>query len=96
MAERITIAHLRKLAERLNRVTGSPMEAWRRDEHGRNRANIGNYHISCEYGGYGLHRMMNESGGIITPINSGHYPARELYNLIHAYLRGYDDGKAAK
>ena len=85
--ERITIKHLRALADTLNRMTNSPSEPWGRVD-GRNVANIGNYHISQAYGGFCVHRMANESGGVTTPISYGHIPARDLYNRIHAYMNG--------
>lgn len=92
MATRITIANLEAVVARINRVTGSPSTPWRR-EGGRNRANIGNYHLSHAYGGVCLHRMCNESGGVTTPLGLGHVPKRELYELLHAFLRGLEIGK---
>lgn len=90
MSNRITIKTLRLNAEMLNRMTGSPNEPYTQSDDGRHRANIGNYHISQAYGGYSLHRMCNESGGVSDIFNSGHVPARELHNLIWAYARGLE------
>lgn len=92
MATRITIANLEAVVDRINRVTGSPSSPWRR-EGDRNRANIGNYHLSHAYGGVSLHRMCNESGGVTTPLGSGHVPKRELYEQMHAFLRGIEAAK---
>ena len=92
MATRITIANLEAVVDRINRVTGSPSSPWRR-EGGRNRANIGNYHLSRAYGGVCLHRMANESGGVTTPLGLGHVPNRELYYQLHAFVRGLEIGK---
>ena len=89
MTTRITIANLEAVVARINRLTGSPATPWRR-EGDRNRANIGNYHPSHAYGGVSLHRMANEGGGVTTPIGSGHVPKRELYEQLHAFLRGID------
>ena len=92
--ERITIKHLHALCDRLNRVTNSPMEYAQPYIKGEQFcANIGNYHISQAYGGYCLHRVCNTCGGVSTPLSSGHIPARDLYERIHAYLRGLDDAK---
>lgn len=95
MSQRITISILRKNAEMLNRMTNAPQETYSRDENGRNRANIGNYHISQAYGGFALHRMCNEGGGVSDIFNSGHVPARELHNLIWAYARGLETAAEA-
>lgn len=83
---RITIKNLQALCERLNKVTGSPLVPWIRGEDGELRAQIGNFHISRAYGGYCVHRMANESGGVTTPISYGHIPARRLYEQMQAWL----------
>ena len=92
MTTRITIANLEAVVARINRITGSPATPWRR-EGDRNRANIGNYHLSHAYGGVSLHRMCNESGGVTTPLGLGHVPKRELYEQLHAFARGLEIGK---
>lgn len=92
MATRITIANLEAVVDRINRATGSPSSPWRR-EGDRNRANIGNYHLSHAYGGVCLHRMCNESGGVTTPLGLGHVPKRELYEQLHAFVRGIEIAK---
>jgi hypothetical protein len=91
---RITRKHLQPAIDRLNRETNSPASPWaRRDEDGRRRANIGNYHLSQAYGGFSLHRMVNESGGVSDVFSCGHVPARDLYNQLHAFLRGIEFGR---
>lgn len=94
MAQRITVKNLRALAATLNRMTGSPEKSYS-DNNGdcKFKANIGNYHISQAYGGYSLHRMLNDAGGVSEVLTSGHVPARELYYRIHAYIRGLQDAK---
>ena len=87
---RITDKMLDKLAERLNKVTGSPETPYTRLDDGQLRANVGNFHISHAYGGVCLHRMSNESGGVATPIATGHVPKRELWDRVHAYLDGIE------
>lgn len=94
MAERITIKHLRALADRLNKLTGSPETYIGADAEGKLIANVGHYHISGAYGGWCLHRTMNEGGGVTCPIAQGHIPARELYEQMHAYIRGIETGRA--
>ena len=87
---RITVKDLEALIARLNRATGSPAEPYTRDDIGIRCANIGCYHLSRAYGGFALHRMVNEHGGVSEPFYTGHIPARDLYNRIHAYLMGYE------
>lgn len=87
---RITRKTLQPVVDRLNRLTNSPMEPWTRGEDGRFLANIGNFHLSGAYGGWSLHRVVNECGGISDVFRCGHVPARDLYNQIHAFLRGIE------
>lgn len=85
---RTTVAHLQHLVDQINRTTNSPMESWTRQDDGSLKANIGNYHLSSAYGGYALHRMHNDAGGVTTPIGGGHMPKRELWDRMRAYLDG--------
>jgi hypothetical protein len=87
---RITVAQLQAVIDRLNRETGSPAEPYVRDADGKNRAQIGNYHLSRAYGGFALHRMVTDGGGVSSPLHTGHIPARDLLNRMHAYLAGID------
>jgi hypothetical protein len=87
MSTRITDAMLEARVRRLNELTGSPLIPWSKVD-GRNVANIGNFHLSGAYGGVCLHRMVNENGGIRTPIISYHTTKRHLYDLINAYMDG--------
>lgn len=94
MSNRITIKDLRAVCDRLNRVTGSPMEYAQPYQKGVPFcSNVGNYHISQAYGGYCLHRVSNTGGGVSTPLSTGHIPARDLYDRMHAYLSGFAAGK---
>lgn len=92
MADRITDKHLNALAERLNKLTNSPTQPYAPDADGRNRACIGNYHISYAYGGVCLHRMSNESGGVTCPLIHGHVTKRELYDAMYNYIGGFEAG----
>lgn len=89
--ERITVNNLRRLAEAINRETGSPQESYTRTESGEFRSNVGHYYIDCAYGGYALERMVNTAGGVTSVFGCGHVPARELYGRMHAYLQGRRD-----
>jgi hypothetical protein len=95
MTTRITRAHLDAKARTINSMTKSPSEPYRTVD-GKAVANKGNYHISGAYGGYCLHRMCNESGGVSDVFSVGHVPARELAALLSAYTAGlYDATKGA-
>lgn len=90
MSTRITRSFLEAKADRLNSMMGAPVEPYRM-ANGKVVANVGNYHISGAYGGYCLHRMCNESGGVSDVFSCGHIPARELAGLMSAYTAGLYD-----
>jgi hypothetical protein len=71
----------------LNRITGNEPEPYRKEGE-KWVTNLGNFHISGAYGGFALHRMATDEGGIRDIFNRGHMPLRELYDLIHAYIKG--------
>jgi len=91
--DRITIKHLKALCDRLNKVTGSPLDYSHRDENDQFVAHVGHFHISQAYRGYCLHRLSNTSGGVSTPLSGGHGPARPLYDQMRALLTGYEMAK---
>ena len=92
---RVTVTHLQAVVDRINRMTGSPMHPYRTGDDGRHYANVGNYHLSRAYGGYCLDRMVSDGGGVISVLSCGHVPARELLNLMHAWINGYGYGARA-
>lgn len=81
---------LQALCDRLNRITGSPSAPYTKGADGKNRANVGCFHLSYEYGGVCLQRICNESGGANSPIGQGHVTKRELFARIHAFIRGIE------
>jgi hypothetical protein len=93
---RITDRDLQSLVDRLNTMTDSPAESWKPDASGRNRAQIGNFHLSFAYGGVCLHRMSNESGGVSTPLVSYHTTRRELWQRLHSFIDGLEFAKRAQ
>lgn len=93
MTDRITRTHLQAQVDRLNRLTGAPATPYTKQPDGTYVANVGNHHLSGAYGGWCVHRMVSETGGVSTPIVHGHVPARHLYDLLGAYLRGYEDAQ---
>jgi hypothetical protein len=90
MPTRITRAFLEAKARTINSMTKSPDEPSRMVD-GKYVSNAGNYHISGAYGGYSLHRMSNEAGGVSDVFSCGHVPARELAGLMSAYTAGLYD-----
>lgn len=90
--ERITVKNLEAVVARINRLTGSPVASYLRDADGKLHAQIGNYHLDGAYGGYGLHRMVNEGGGIEAVI-SGYRPKRELYDMLFVFISGLETGE---
>jgi hypothetical protein len=84
--QRITESHLQAIVDRINRITNSPAEPYVNG-----KAQPGNYHISHAYGGVALHRMGNESGGVSSPLSTGHIPKRELANLMQAFISGLNE-----
>jgi len=84
---RISKKLLQSRVETINCVLGMPDSPYTRTED-KFTANIGNFHLSQAYGGYCVHRMCNENGGVSTPIWSGHIPAREAYERICAFIAG--------
>ena len=85
--QRISKQLLQNKVDTLNRMTGNPVEPYRKEGE-KWIANVGNYHLSGAYGGFSLHRMGNESGGISDIFSCGHIEKRQLANLIDAYMAG--------
>jgi hypothetical protein len=90
MSTRITRAFLDAKAATINSMTNSPVEPSRMVD-GKYRANVGSYHISGSYGGYCLHRMANEAGGVNDVFDCGHITAKQLAALMSAYTAGLYD-----
>ncbi len=89
---RITEKNLQAVVDRINRITESPITPYVRQD-GKCIAQIGNYHLSGAYGGVSLHRMQNQGGGIQDVFGCGHVPKRELYDRLHAFIRGIESTK---
>jgi len=89
---RITDKDLEGTVSYLNRLTNSPLTPYTRIGD-KLTANIDNYHLSYAYGGVKLHRMVNEGGGVREPISTGYTTKRDLYNQIHAFIRGIEVSK---
>lgn len=92
--QRITLEHLNAVIGRINQAAGTPAEPYAVGADGRHHAQPGCYHLSRAYGGYCLHRMSNEGGGVRDVFSCGHVPARDLANRMHAYLAGIEHARA--
>lgn len=83
MTNRISQSQLESLVDTINRLTNSPAKPY-----GDNGANVGNFHLSYAYGGVTLHRMVNDGGGVTTPLGGGYFTKRELFEKMHAFIGG--------
>ena len=81
----LTLKDLEVHINRMNIISGSP----------ENVRMVGNYHLSRAYGGYDVHRTMNESGGIKT-VFGYHMPKKLLLVCINSWLEGYYAAKTNK
>ena len=91
----ITIKHLENRIRILNESTNNPVETWTQSDVPNVydlKSNIGNYHVSEEYGLFNLYQVSNENGGV----NQLFYgkTKRELYLQITAMLVGVGIGKS--
>jgi hypothetical protein len=84
---RVTEKDLKSVVDRINKITGSPMEPYPMQGE-KWIAQVGNYHINGAYGGWQLCRMANAHGGVRNVMNSGYVSKKELYNLMQAFLYG--------
>ena len=84
---KVTRSVLESKANTINKLLNSPLESSRMVD-GKWFANVGNFHISGAYGGYSLHRMVNESGGCFDVLTNGHISAKELAGLMSAFIYG--------
>lgn len=89
---RITVKDLEAVCQRINRtVNGREMEPYEKDDDGKWQPVPNSYHLSGAYGGYSLHRMVDDGGsGVHDVFSMGHMPKRELYDLMHGFLRGVE------
>ena len=91
--DRIYEKDLRNLIEYINELTNSPKQSYAKQDDGTYKAQIGNYHLEGAYGGYNVARICTDGGGITQPLGGGYHTKRELYEKLHAFIRGIDTGK---
>jgi hypothetical protein len=93
MTSRVSTEQLQAIVNRINTMTNSPLKPYETVE-GKYVAQIGNYHLSQAYGGFALHRMQSDGGGIVDVLGRGHMPKREIAELMYAWIRGFDQAKS--
>ena len=87
MSNRITVKNLQAVVDRINRELDRPLEPYTKQPDGTYKANLGCYHLDSAYGGYALHCLDNDSGGVRDTLG-GHMPKATLYEALHAFLCG--------
>ena len=90
---RVTLTMLKTRVAFLNKKMNRPADYFAGDfvqdaKQGKIKTSVGNFCIDCAYGGYSLHEVTNEAGGVTDVFNIGHIPARDLMNLIYAFEAG--------
>lgn len=83
---KITRKYLESQINTINTMLGTPLEPYTFDVV--LKPSIGSYHISIAYGGYALHRLVNERGGVNDVFNKGHMTAKELSLLMEGFIFG--------
>ncbi|MCP4612105.1 MAG: hypothetical protein GY845_25690 [Planctomycetes bacterium] len=90
--ERITERMLDLLVDRINKITGSPMTTYTKDDKGNYAANACNYHLDWAYGGVKLARICDDGHGVNDVSKQGFGTKRQLFDWMHAYIAGIDAG----
>ena len=88
MQKRVNVSEIDAVIKRINIITGSPLEPYATGLDGKAIPQAGNYHLSGAYGGYSLHRMA-PTGGVTDVLRCGHVTARELRDLMWAFISGF-------
>lgn len=92
MADRITHKQLDRMVLALNRATGRPEQPYaKNDDTDRYEAQIGCLHISGAYGGWALHEIVSDGGGVRDVSGMGHQPARVLWTFLRGYAQAVRD-----
>jgi len=90
MSKRITESMLESVVNLINEAANTPKETYTKDESGKYKSNIGNYHLGYAYGGVQLQKIVNNGGGITTPLYTGYTTKRELYTVLNSFLAGLE------
>jgi hypothetical protein len=93
MTSRITDKDLKTMVNRINELTGSPLEYSSIDENGKRRANIGHYCLDSAYGGVKLVQVMTNGGGIREISSHGFGTKRELYIFMRGMIEALENAE---
>jgi hypothetical protein len=84
MKTRITLSDLESRLFDLNESRGVKTQPYSKTNAGTYKSNVGNYHLSRAYGGFNVHQMVNDGGGIKEPAGGGHVTKRECLERINS------------
>jgi len=90
MSNRITQKDLERIVLRINRALNRPETPYGKDENGKFKANLGNFHISGAYGGVALEEIQTDGGGVRRVSVGGYESKRALYTWMTAFLSGIE------
>jgi hypothetical protein len=90
MSQRITQKDLERIVLRINRALNRPETPYGKDENGRFKANLGNFHISGAYGGVALEEVQTDGGGVRRVSTDGYGTKRQMYTWMTAFLSGIE------
>lgn len=90
MSQRITQKDLERIVLRLNRKLNRPETPYGKDENGRFKANLGNFHISGAYGGVALEEAQTDGGGVRRVSTDGYGTKRQMYTWMTVFLSGIE------
>ena len=86
--DRITLSNLEAVVRRINTACRTPQSPY--ELVGKHYVSqVGCYHLSGAYGGYALHQMVNDGGGV-RDVFGGHISKRDLWNRMHSFLQGIE------
>lgn len=87
--ERMTRKQIQAQCDNLNRLLGLPMEPYTSHIEDKgymasrtSRANIGNIHLDHNIGGYAIHQMVNDGGGVTCPMGDYRLTAWECWHAL--------------
>ena len=87
---RTTKKDLDAVCSRINRILGTPDAPYMLVD-GRYVPQADCYHLDETYGGYALYKMSSNPGCTgVTDIFGGHWPKKELYNRMQAFISGLE------
>jgi len=90
MSQRITQKDLERIVLRINRALNRPETPYGKDENGRFKANLGNFHISSAYVGVALEEIQTNGGGVRRVSVGGYEPKWALYAWCVGFLSGIE------